>query len=172
VSNNLEKILSPCAGEMSAYTLRKRLLESRDESSSSGTSPSPAVSVTSDVTVAPAARSPRKTGSRQKRARKDGQQGRTQDAALQLVPPPGSTISVVTQAQSLGQADVDGTSTPPLAMVPALAEPREPAANFSTYIPSKANYRKHRDGTVVVNFCEGEVCENAVYEYIFRLTCL
>lgn len=157
---------------MSAFTLRKRLLESQNESSSSGTSPSPAVSVTGDIGVGASAKSPRKSGSRQKRARKDGQQSRTQDAAHQLVPPPGSTISVMTQAQSLGQADVDGTSTPPLETVPAFTEPREPAAIFSTYTPNKASYRWHKDGTVVVNLTEGEVRGVFSYERSFRLTCI
>ncbi|KAH7029167.1 uncharacterized protein B0I36DRAFT_290595 [Microdochium trichocladiopsis] len=141
---------------MSAFALRKRLLESQDESSSPGTSPSPVVSAINDTNPPQAARSPRKTGSRQKRARKDGQQGQVQEAALQLVPPLGSTISVVNQTQPLGQDDLDGVNTPPLETVPTVQEPAQPATILSTYSPSKANYRRHKDGTTVITFCEGE----------------
>lgn len=142
---------------MSAFAFRKRLLGSQDDSSSSETSPTPATAVTIEEPSVQAGHSPKKSTPRQKRARKDGPRIAPQHASVELVLPSEEPVSVLATAQSLGLPDPDAVSTPPLEATPAVTPNRSPAVFFSTYTPSKANYRRHKDGTTVITLCENEV---------------
>ncbi|KAJ1325735.1 polynucleotide 5'-hydroxyl-kinase GRC3/NOL9 [Microdochium nivale] len=142
---------------MSAFAFRKRLLAGQDDSSSSETSLSPATAITTESSSGQAGHSPKKSTPRQKRARKDGlPRNAPQQASVQLVLPAEEPVSVMATAQFFGLPDPEAVSTPPLEVTPAVAPTRAPALFFSTYTPSKANYRRHKDGTTVITLCDSE----------------